>query len=369
MNKYKILIISFFCVLIYACQKEESLSPSYADVDRVAMLVDLDKPLVKEYYENYNKGILYEFDDTLDFVFHLGRNYEAVNWGQLHLVQLQQQKVDSALEFLDTTLFAYLKNEIEFNGIQYQSTRFKELLPRTMLVYDTIENDVQAIAYKRLSESDAAPKKVGFFNTLYNSNGFAFAVDPTKLAASVNTAKNVRNDNFYQIVGYVLDNGDLYNEIPEAFFEVSGAYYGRDMVEVYIEDGYEPDYNDDGTINTYMRLFYTEYGYKGYQDKTVEWLSEKGFVLTDNLYDPYLRYYGSYRRVYYGDTFWDLKRDVRTYVNEMIFGTADEFEAHAEATQNKLRVLIETFMNWGVDFIAFNPDLEVLYNNSEVLEN
>ncbi len=357
MNKIILLVFTCFSLLFVACEEEAALSPSNLEINRLDTLVDLSKPLVKEYYEDYNRAILYDFNDTLDFIFHLGRNYMARNWSQLTLIKLKPEQVDSALSYLDTTLFSYFKNEINFNGKTYRSTQIKQWLPRTMLVYHTIENRGAAstsIPYPLMSESDDAPYNTsGVLHTLYNDNGFAFAVNPAKYAASAITANEIRNDNFYQVLCYVLERRDLYDSISEAFRQISVSYYGRNMVDVYLEDGYE--------LHETSRKLFLAYGETGYKDSTIIWLSEKGFVFTDNM-KLGSSHYGSDGYLLDTDVFWTYQEDVRTYVNEIIFGVEEELVLYAEPTKEKLRILIETFMEWGVDVVAFNPALNVLYN-------
>ena len=117
-----ILLVGLFC----ACeQDEDSLQPSYKDIDRVASQVDLSRPIVKRIYEDYNVGILYQYDDTLDFAYVAQTDEAASLWGQVDIPQISSlfvdeegnigteglaeynQYVDDALAFVDTAIFKF----------------------------------------------------------------------------------------------------------------------------------------------------------------------------------------------------------------------------------------------------------------------
>lgn len=69
MMKKWIFIYILVCVLGFSACNEDEIKPSYADEERLEGLLDLSKPLVKEYKEKYGVNILYNFHDTLDFKF------------------------------------------------------------------------------------------------------------------------------------------------------------------------------------------------------------------------------------------------------------------------------------------------------------
>ena len=67
MKKY-ILFLSALVFLLQACSSDEGmLTPSNIDENRAIVLADMSKPLVKRLVNDFNSGLLYEYDANLDF--------------------------------------------------------------------------------------------------------------------------------------------------------------------------------------------------------------------------------------------------------------------------------------------------------------
>ena len=68
--------------------------------------------------------------------------------------------------------------------------------------------------------------------------------------------------------------------------------------------------------------------------------------------------------MYLKNNFFERDKDVRAYLNQMIFEDEDDFKAYPAPIQEKFRILVKTFMSWGIDIVAFNPDLKVLFETA-----
>ena len=113
---------------ITACE-EDDLTPSMADEDRLPELLDLSKPLVKEFKEKYDVNILYSYDDTLDFKFGMTPSGTTSQWGNIKIIHLDSMEVvDYALEKLDEMVLTYMNDD------------FRKILPHKILLADIVSS-------------------------------------------------------------------------------------------------------------------------------------------------------------------------------------------------------------------------------------
>uniref|UniRef100_UPI0032176128 hypothetical protein n=1 Tax=uncultured Draconibacterium sp. TaxID=1573823 RepID=UPI0032176128 len=351
MMKYKNIIAGILIALsIYSCEEESSLTPSLVDEDRVASQVDLSKSLVKDMYENYGCGILYDFDFTLDFAYTASSRSEAAKWEKVDIEMLDAADVDFALDFLSENVFQYFKENISFNGIDYTTAYILDYLPYKVLVCDEISTpSIGLMDVLDLSDSRATETGDGVLHSLGNDHSFAFGVNRTVVENSAQRYSEYRNDNFFLFLTYTMDTHDLYDELPQSFYEYSTAYLDRNIGEVYEEEGNVVD----------------EYGLV---DKS--WFFEKGFVDARYFYnDPNgltnITVEGETinKAIKSGYDFVPTKRMFAySYVNELIHTDAEALVDYPEYIKEKFQILIETFMEWGIDIVSFNPDLATLYN-------
>ncbi len=347
--KYKILTFIWLATILFsACQDEEKLEPSYKDGDRVAELADLSKPLVKKLYEDYGKGLLYEFNDTLDFMYIAATKSELEKWLNVSLQRLEESDIDNALNYLDTTLFSYLKEEISFNGITYNSDYFLQSMPYKMLMCSEISSTSQGLM-SELTESDARSSDdgTGILHAIGNDHAFAFNIDLDVISTSAEKVNEYRNDVFYLLLVHTMDLGNMYESIPSSFYDVSNEYFDEVIGDVYESEGY--------TIDDY-----------GLVDK--EWFFEKGFVdaryaySSEGLKDLTINDSVYVKVVDADDSFLENEIEfANSYINEMIFTNSNTLSNYPEIIQEKFKTIIETFLSWGIDIVAFNPELEILF--------
>jgi len=349
--KHKKLIYSILIAFnVLACNEEEALTPSLADVDRVATQVDLSKPLVKQMYENYSCGILYDFDFTLDFAYTASSRSEAAKWEKVDIEKLDDADVDYALDFLEENVFRYFKESISFNGANYNSGFILNYLPYKVLVCDEISTpSVGLMDMLDMSDSRATETGEGVLHSIGNDHSFAFGVNRSVVENSSKRYEEYRNDNFFLFLTYIMDKHELYDQLPESFYDYSSGYLDSNIGETYEEEGYEADayglidkswFFEKGFIDA--RYFYNDPS--GLPDITVDGQTIIKAVKAD--YD----FISTERKFAY------------SYLNELIHSDSETLAAYPDYIKEKLQILIDTFMEWGIDIVSFNPDLATLYN-------
>lgn len=363
MNKNWIIYILLVGIL-YSCQKDEDiLEPSYADIDRVASQVDLSNETVKTIYENFDVGVLYQYDDTLDFAYTGQEADVSALWGSVEIpeiitafqdslgnmspdtVSYYEEYVRAAIAFVDTAIFQ------RFDPASTVITK----LPRKVLIAESIyaENRTNLVPLIE-SESRSSRYTDGALSMVYNNHSFVVAYNPDEVERDL---KSYILDDFYVFFCRVMEMNDLYALIPSSFSEGKEAYYGQEMESFYRE---EMGIDDETRVYSVDR----------------DWVYSKGFI--DAIYFYYTPYglgtvydYSTGERVRITKGFkptYDfvsgLQTDVRSYISEMLHRDADEIAAFPANIRENMRTLYNLFTSWGVDFKSLNPDLEVL-NNEE----
>ncbi len=346
--------ITAFILLVFtvfsACKKEEDLTPSYADTDRVASLVDVSIPLVQHMYETYGKGILYEFDDTLDFYYIADTKSVLEKWVNVSITHLDADSALATVEFLDSTLFAYLKEEpITFNGTTYNLNTILKYIPYKILLSDGLNATSKGLMSSiNNSDARATADGKGVLHAIGNKQSFAFNLDLTTITVSEAKMAEFKQDNFFLFLTHIFEQQNFYDSLPQAFYEGCSTYYGEEVGEVYETEGYTAD----------------EYGIV---DK--DWFLSKGFVdaryfysLPDGLSDVRVGFEVTERVIYSDIEFIDNDQDfANSYLNQLIFSSEDEFSAYPEIVQEKMVIMVEWLLEYGVDIVSFNPAIAVLF--------
>jgi len=362
MTKNWILYILLVGIL-YSCQKDEDiLEPSYADVDRVASQVDLTNATVKDIYEKFNVGVLYEYDDTLDFAYTAQEADVSALWGSVEIPEIKsiyldslgnmspdtvayyEEYVNAAIAFVDTAIFQ------RFDPASTVITRF----PKKVLIAESIYAESKTYLYPLIeSESRSSRYYYGALSMVYNSHSFVIAYNPDEVERDLDA---YILDDFYVFFNRVMEMNDLFSLIPESFSEGKDAYYDQEMDSLYRTD---MGIDDETTVYVVDKDWVYS---KGFVDAQYFYNSPSGL---GNVYDystsPSTKYTKAFKPSY--DFVADLETDVRSYVNEMLHRDADELAAFPANIQENMRTLYNLFTSWGVDFKSLNPDLEVL--NSE----
>lgn len=342
-------------LLLPGCYDETALTPSGADKDWADSL-ELEYPLVKEYYEKYGVGLLTRYDLNRDLLYNMTTsNIQSGSWNTLRVDRMERTtEVDSALAFLDNTLLQYFTDEDFIRT--YFPTRI--LVGREVFL-DNSRNSVCPICL----ESDARVSSSGInsLHSIFSRISFAVSCKLNTIYFSDENYYNYKMDNLYMFICYLFERNDLYSLFGTDFYLPSMENcYGRPItgdedswlgLGVYVEEGGSPD--------------------DRYTDKY--WYWNKGFVSTKWIHA--IPAAGEHKdqielQAQYGITdvyvFPDKQRDVRMLINQLLFVTRDVWDSYPEVVKNRFALLMAKFDEWGIDIRAVNPVIADVFPRNEM---
>lgn len=346
---------------LIACKNEEVLTASLLDNDRVGDFVaGSDNSYVQNIYNNYNCGLMYEFDPILDFAYTAENSTTAEKWGKIEFTQIKTQFLNvqgkmtadsltkykayiaETMTFLDSTIFRYFETE----GLIAEKLPFKILLAKNIY-------SVSSALVLTLVESDSRVGSIaeGSLNCLYNDHSICLNVNQDALKFN---ATKYKKDNFYILLSRIMNMNGLYSQIPEEFYSLSSVYYGRSIAEVYAEDNGLDLTNETEAALVPATVDKSWFYSKGFIDARYFYNSPTGLTKIDGV-EKVIK--SSYSFLESGS------KDVRSYLNEIIHRNSTELQAFPEEIKTKLKILVESLESWGVKIRLFNPDLEVLFEN------
>lgn len=333
MKKWAFIYLLIGVLGFGACDEDE-LKPSYADEERLEGLLDLSKPLVKEYKEKYGVNILYNFDDTLDFKFGFYTTTSNNFWGKIGISHLDSTEVvDYALERLESMVFPYFKEE------------FKKRLPYKMLLADIVEIGGASNPDHLMNESDV--KEEGAVSVIANDFSYMFAFNKESMENfSDAKLKNLRDVKLFHLICYVVNKHNLYAEIPEEFYSEVDYLHGESVDSLAMEEEELPV-----GIGPYARYY------------TPEWYMGLGMALTMN--SPKSGAASSYQQRLQKDNalkFPDRQRDFRNFICVMVFTTESNLQKYYlpfPLFRERMRVAMGMLESWGVDVLRINPALKM----------
>lgn len=374
-NSILIYLALIVCSIV-ACDVDEYVTASNLDEDRVLSQIDFSNPDIKTLYDEYNMGLLFEYQDTLDFAYSAGSAAQANVWGNIEIPQIKTRfEVDGVLTTEAQAEYEQYKSEVTTFLIDYLFKYFKpntpvaDLMPYKVLISNSIfsENNIsgEVLSVVRESEERLSSSLSGNFRTVYNDHSIVFSVDLDQLGTT-SRKEEFTKDNFYILLSRIMGMHNFYDMVPEEFFAGKEDYYGLVMDESFISETGKEDYARFDII-----------------DK--DWFYEKGFIDAKYFYNRpsglgnYNQYYDQETGVQFstavngfryishsnalkpGYKFVDDKEyDVRAYVNELIFRDSDELLEFPQNIQDNLKIILGLLTEWGVDMVAINPDVEVL---------
>lgn len=334
----KWIYIYLFLILFgfNACD-EEVPSPSYVDEDRVEGLLDLSKPLVKEYKEKYGVNILYNFDDTLDFKFGFYTLASNQKWSAIGIRHLDSEEtVDYAFQKLDEMVFRYFNDD------------FKKYLPYKLLVSDMVILAGDVIPDALISEPDGAES--GTVTAIGNTYSYMFAFNKEAMESfSASKLKNLRDVKLYHLISYIMDKHHLYEEIPASFYTSVAGLHGQSIDSLAKQEEVLPV--GSGSSSTYYKP---------------EWYMGLGMALTMN--SPRMGAASNFsRRLQMNNSLYipAKERDFRNFLCVMLFTKKSDLERYylsAPLFCERMKIAIETLQGWGVKMLEVNPDLEMFLN-------
>ena len=340
MKNWTVIYLLAIILGITACE-EDDLTPSMADEDRLPELLDLSKPLVKEFKEKYDVNILYSYDDTLDFKFGMTPSGTTSQWGNIKIIHLDSMEVvDYALEKLDEMVLTYMNDD------------FRKILPHTILLADIVSSLSAAPPDSFIGESDYT--ETGTYTAFGNPFAtymFAFNKESMERYSETNWM-NSRNVKLYNFICYVINLRNLYDEIPATFYSSVSHLHGVSIDSI-------AELEDELPVGTGS--------YRNYYRP--EWYIDLGMVLTKKSPSAY----GSgalTTRLMVGRNylFPTKERDFRNFLNLMLFETEANLRTYylpSETFKERLLIAIETFEKWGIDILRINPNLEMFMNNEK----
>ncbi|MEL0454672.1 hypothetical protein WJN01_00420 [Flavobacteriaceae bacterium SZ-1-7] len=368
MNRNVFVYLVFLTLGFSSCETEAELYPTNLDEDRVASQIDFSNSDVKRLYTDFNMGILFEYNQILDFAYAASSDSEAAQWGSVEIPQVStlfdndetgivpsenqddyQTYKNAVVDLLDDNLFKYFK----------PNTAIAQLMPYKVLVSHSIftSRNVPGEASNVIIETESrfSSEATNELRTVYNDHSIVFSVNLDDISDVEKFAK----DNFYILLCRIIGMHNLYDQIPNEFYGVKSNYYGLEI---------EPVYRDEEGIDEEKLVFVI--------DK--DWFYEKGFIDSKYFFDSEIgtiyQYYdedGNYlgvigrithlKAIAPDDEFVNSKeKDVRAYLTEMIHRDADEILAYPQVVRDNMKILLDVLTDWGIDILSLNPDLEVL---------
>lgn len=335
MMKKWTFIYMLVCVLGFSACDEDEIKPSYTDEERLEGLLDLSKPLVKEYKEKYGVNILYNFHDRLDFKFGFYSTTQNSLWENFVIHHLDSvEVVDYALEKLDEMVFGCFNDD------------FKHKLPYKILLADIVEVGVSN-PDALMSEPDVIES--GTVTVVGNAYSYMFAFNKESMENfSESKIKALRDVKLYHLISYVINKDNLYSEIPDAFYAPVNGLHGESVDSLAVTE-------DELPVGTgpYAKYY------------TPDWYMGLGMALTMN--SPKKSASTNYlMRLSINNSlkFPDSQRDFRDFLCVMIFSKEADLKKYylpSEVFSRRMRIVMETLEGWGVDVLKINPALEMFY--------
>lgn len=335
-----ILVAGALLFCCFACQDEEKLSPSGLDTDRVQDLLDWSNPVVKRYYDDYGVALMTDFDENLDLKFNFYERWYNRFWKNIEIGKMERKsECDSAIMVLDTAVFRYFKDELEFQGEVYHSDFKKKYFPNKILITNKLitGSDVYGLVMQTVNR----PSKTGLGSTFCQSNDNAIVVNLEAGMLNVSPEKfdQVTRAILYVMIVYAFEKYDLYSMVPDAFYEFSKPYYGKRVYQIQEEAGEDKphDLSREEWVETYHMIV-------------------TSVAPTDNMFG-----------MLPGISVPDAKSDVRICIDhlinpETIDGSRVDSESnpfvyqYSERCSIKMWYIAQTLIKLGIDVMAISPD-------------
>ncbi|CAM1339512.1 hypothetical protein [Tenacibaculum aestuarii] len=365
MKKYILLCMVLLGLTVASCDSSEApLSPSNSDKDRVESQLDLSNPTIKKLYADFNVGVLYEYDNVLDFAYVASSSTQAELWGGVEIPQIKtlfadpsvsvgmsyKQYVNTAIEFLNTSLFSYF----DPNG------EIATLMPPKVLISESVFSESLIVGNTGdvLTTSEERYKSTAQYGqrTIYNDHSIVFGLNLNEIDGDED---EYTKDNFYIFLSRIISTHKLGDRLPNSFFAGKDVYYNQEMEPIYRE---EQNLGEEKRVDVIDKNWFYS---KGFIDAQYFYNGSSGLRSYNQYYDEdgnrlptRIRHTKAIRPSY--EFISGKDQDVRSYLNELMFRDADEISAFPQKIQDNLKALYDLLTGLGVDLIAINPELSVL---------
>lgn len=207
--KKTLIYITILCAgLTVSCGKEQVLTPSMADKDRLEAMVDRTIPAVRDYLNDYGTYVLYEFDQILDFAYQFD---EAKAWRDATITKLAKADVTEAMTFLEANFFDKYTKELK-----------KEFLPRKLLICGRLNAAALGISVSPTNE------KLFDHSAAANMNSMTISkLDRATIDAMTAEQKkaHIQQLNYIFVAGYIVNvRREIF--VEQSFYDASSKLYG-----------------------------------------------------------------------------------------------------------------------------------------------
>lgn len=331
---------------IVSCDKEKDLKPSGLDTERLRDSLDWEYPLVREYYEKYDVAILRRFDEVLDLKFDFHDKDSRKFWDGLILSRIvRKTEMDSVMDILENSILSCFKDEFEWNGKVYRAEFVKKYFPTKIVLVNNLVSEWGASkSFPTESVNAASESLQGTIHGAINDNGVVMSLDTRVMYSSPENFRRYRNDILYFLLAFIVDKYDLYDEVPERFYQFSEAYYGKEIAVLLEEAGNIVDEVTGDTVQSVSKAEYVRnYG-----------------VISNSVYPVAgVREIATFREVA------DRERDFRLYLDQLITpeilnGEEQPVWKMTAVTRQKMWYVGHTLLNLGIDVRVLNDDPDFL---------
>ena len=254
--------------------------------------------------------------------------------------------MDSVMDILENSILACFKDEFEWNGKVYRGGFVKKYFPPKILLVNNLVSEWGASkSFPTESVNAASESLQGTIHGAINDNGIVMSLNTRVMYSSPESFQKYRNDILYFLLAFIVDKYELYDQVPERFYQFSEAYYGKEIAELLEESGQIVDEVTGDTVRSISKAAYVRnYG-----------------VISNSVY-PVM---GAKREI---ATFWevaDRKRDFRLYLDQLITPEILDGEVQpawnmTAVTRQKMWYVGHTLLNLGIDVRMLNDDPDFL---------
>ncbi|MEG2341184.1 MAG: hypothetical protein RSB69_10605 [Odoribacter sp.] len=335
MKNYIFFLLFVIVFSLHGCNREDDLTHTPFEEDRLLGLLDMNHPLVKSIKEDLGIYLLTQFSDTLDFKFGLYAKGTWGNWDNIEIVHQPAEDVAFALEQFDRMVFSYFDNE-EFN---------KRCFPRKILIAKEIIGDVLAPDVI-LREPDN--QEVGSWSAIGGKYSYLFAFDRSVFGVlDPEQIASLRNVKLYCFISWLYNYNDLYKEIPEEFYALTEGLHREKLATIARTE--DPSPIEKGRYN-------------------VNWYIGKGMAITKN--SPSQTTSNDFLnrlKIYSNDqlAFPSKERDFRNFLNVIFCETEQNIRTYylgAEIFKKRMQMVLNLLKSYGIDFTETKPVLKEFYH-------
>ena len=331
--------------IFVSCDRKEDLKPSGLDVERLRDSLDWEYPLVREYYEKYGVAVLRRFDEALDLKFDFHDKDSRKFWDGLILSRIvRDTEMDTVMDILENSILSCFKNEFEWNGKVYQAEFVKKYFPTKIVLVNNLVSEWGASkSFPTESVNAASESLQGTIHGAINDNGIVMSLNTKVMYSSLENFQRYRNDILYFLLAFIVNKYDLYDRVPERFYQFSEPYYGKEISDLLEESGHIVDEVTGDTIRSISKAEYVRnYG-----------------VISNSVYPVWGGSIATFREVA------DRERDFRLYLDQLITPEILEGETQpvwnmTAVTRQKMWYLGHTLLDLGIDVSVLNDDPELL---------